>query len=182
MGKKGDLMRMAQDKVHDDGYVYKKGKSRAKQSSCSSIPESSKRTKIDTKEREMRISDIQEQIADIDKRIAYKQCRIETATVTRNVKTCDKLSEEISELKSQRRELNHELGPLQKKSKRSSWYFQKKIAKQKAPQGTASTDPQSSRDSSEPVEENDPVTDDEQSGLDDDKESGMNDDVVCLNP
>lgn len=71
MGKKGDLMRMAQDKVHDDGYVYKKGKSRAKRSSCSSIPESSKRTKIDTKEREMRISDIQEQIADIDKRIAY---------------------------------------------------------------------------------------------------------------
>ena len=87
MVKKGDLMRMAQDKVHDDGYVYKKGKSRAKRSSSSSEPESSKRTKIDTKEREMRICDIQEQIADIDKRIAYKQCRIETATVTRNFKT-----------------------------------------------------------------------------------------------
>ena len=62
----------------------------------------------------MRISDIQEQIADIDKRIAYKQCRIETATVTRNFKTCDELSEEISELKTQRYELNYELGPLQK--------------------------------------------------------------------
>ena len=26
MGKKGDLMKMAQEKVHDDGYQYKKGK------------------------------------------------------------------------------------------------------------------------------------------------------------
>ena len=95
MGKKGDLIRMAQDKVHDDRYVYKKGKSQAKWPSSNSVPESSKHTKIDTKEREMRISDIQEQIADIDKRIAYKQRRIETAAATRNYKACDKLSEEI---------------------------------------------------------------------------------------
>ena len=64
----------------------------------------------------MRISDIQEQIADIDKRISHKQRRIETAAATRNYKTCDELSEEISELKTQRHELNYDLGPLQKKS------------------------------------------------------------------
>jgi hypothetical protein len=97
---------MAQDKVHSDGYNYKKGKSWSKCTlTSSSNPDSTKRTKIDTQEREARIGDILEQISDIDKRITFKQRRIETATATRNFKTCDELSEEISEL-SQRRELN----------------------------------------------------------------------------
>ena len=78
---------------------------------------------------------------------------------------------EISELKSQHCELNYELGPLQK-FKKSSWYFQRSTAKPKA---EATTHSHPGRNSSEPVEESDPVTDVELSGLDDDKESGMND-------
>jgi hypothetical protein len=147
LGKKGDLMKMAQDKVHSDGYNYKKGKSRSKRTlSSSSNPDSTKRTKIDTQEREARIGDILEQISDIDKRITFKQRRIETATATRNFKTCDELSEEISELKSQRRELNCELVPLQKKAKKSSWYFQNKAAKHKDSHTTS--DSQSDKDTS----------------------------------
>ena len=124
----GDLLKLAQEKVHDDGYIYKKGKSRSKRSSSSSVsdPPQTKRTKIDTQERQARINDLLEQITDIDKRIEFKQRRIDTATATRNFKTCYELSEEVSELKSRRRELNCELGPLQKKAKKSSWYFQRK--------------------------------------------------------
>ena len=173
MGKKGDLMKMAQEKVHSDGYNYKKGKSRSKRTSSSSMPDSTKRTKIDTQEREARISDILEQISDIDKRIAFKQRRIETATVTRNFKTCDELSEEISELKSQRRELNCELGPLQKKAKKSSWYFQQKAAKLKDSQAVATSDPQSDKDSSV----GDPAKDDR---MEDDAASALYDE--SLNP
>ena len=93
IGKKGDLMKMAQEKVHADGYIYKKGKSRSKRFGSSSVPDSCKRTKIDTHERQARINDILEQIADIDKRISYKQRRIETATATRSFKACDELAE-----------------------------------------------------------------------------------------
>lgn len=142
-------MKMAQDKVHSDGYNYKKGKSRSKRTlSSSSNPDtcSTKRTKIDTQEREARIGDILEQISDIDKRIAFKQRRIETATATRNFKTCDELSEEISEIKSQCREFNCELVPLQKKAKKSSWYFQQKAAKHKDSHTTS--DSQSDKDTS----------------------------------
>lgn len=165
-------MKMAQDEVHNDGYEYKKGKSRYKRSN-SSMPEISERTKVDIKEREMWINDIQKQIANIDKRIAYKQRRIEMATVKRKFKTYDERSEEISQLERQHRELNYKLGPLQKNSKILVWYFQNKIAKQKAFPAVASTDLQPSRESSEPVESNS-VTED----LD---QSGLNDDVVCLN-
>lgn len=67
--KRGDLLKTVRDKVHTDVYSYKKGKTR-----------SSKRPKIDTVERQQRISEIQEEIADIDTRIGFKNCRIEAAT------------------------------------------------------------------------------------------------------
>ena len=89
-GKKGDLMKMAQDEVQ--GYQYKNGQSRAKRFSSSSELDDHKWTKIDTRERESRISDIQEQISDLDKRIAHKHRRIETASATRNFKVCDELA------------------------------------------------------------------------------------------
>ena len=62
IGKKGDLMKLAREKVHDDGYVYKKGKSRAKCSCFSSGSGTSsedtvltKRRKIDGQERQLKI-------------------------------------------------------------------------------------------------------------------------------
>ena len=87
--------------------------------SCSSIssddgPSTSRWTKIDGQERQSRINDIVEEIADIDWKITYKQRRIDTTAATKNFKTCDELSQEISELKSQKCELNYELVPLQK--------------------------------------------------------------------
>ena len=136
MGKKGDLMKLAREKVHDDGYVYKKGKSRAKRSCFSSGSGTSsedtvltKRPKIDGQERQLKIDYLLEQIADIEKRIAFKQRRINTAAAMSNFKACDELSQEISELKSQKHEMNCLLGPLQKKAAKSAWYYRSKQKK-----------------------------------------------------
>jgi hypothetical protein len=65
-------------------------------------------------------------ISDIDRTIGFKQRRIETATATRNFKTCDELSQEISSLKAERREYTAELALLQKKATKSSWYYKHK--------------------------------------------------------
>ena len=109
-------MILAKDKVHEDGYQYKKGKSRsAKHTGLQPEVSSVKRVKVDTVERKRRIDDAQDQIADLDKQIGFKNKRIEVAMQSKNFKTCNELSEEISELKSQRRELSCELAKLQKK-------------------------------------------------------------------
>lgn len=135
MGKKGDLMKLAQEKVHCDGYVYKKGKSRAKRTASSLESGTSednvkpKCPKIESQERQVKIDHLLEQIADIKKRIGYKLCRIDTAAAMSNFKACDDLSQEISELKSQKHEFNCLLGPLQKKAAKSSWYYMSKQKK-----------------------------------------------------
>ena len=43
-----------------------------------------------------------------------------------NFKACVELSQEISELKSQKHEMNCLLGPLQKKAAKSAWYYRSK--------------------------------------------------------
>ena len=118
----------------------KKGKSRAKRSCFSSGSGTSsedtvltKRPKIDGQERQLKIDYLLEQIADIEKRIAFKQRRIDTAAAMSNFKACDELSQEISELKSQKHEMNCLLGPLQKKAAKSAWYYRSK--QKKAPCG-----------------------------------------------
>ena len=63
----------------------------------------------------LKIGYLLEQIADIKRRIAFKQHRTDTAAAMSNFEACDELSQEISEFKSQKHEKNCFLGPLQKK-------------------------------------------------------------------
>ena len=69
----------------------------------------------------LKIGYLLDQIADIKKRIAFKQRRTDTAAAMNNFEACDELSQEISELKSQKHEKNCLLGPLQKKVTKSAW-------------------------------------------------------------
>lgn len=126
LGKKGDLIKLAQEKVHEDGYKYKKGKSRSKRHSQADGDPQPKRPKLGSVARQERMSDLKDLISDIDRTIGFKQRRIETASATRNFKTCDELSQEILSLKSERREYTAELAALQKKATKSSWYFKNK--------------------------------------------------------
>jgi hypothetical protein len=47
----------------------------------------------------------------------------------KNYKACDEPSQEMSELKTQKHELNCLLGPLQKTAAKSAWYYKSKQKK-----------------------------------------------------
>ena len=60
-------------------------------------------------------------------RVLFKRKkRLEVAEVTKNYKLCDQLSEEIADLNKSKRLLEVELSKLQKKEKRSKWYYERK--------------------------------------------------------
>ena len=124
------LLEMARKRVCESGYQYKKGKSRSRvlnpegtsdtEGLSDSIP---KRRKLSQDARLTRITEIQDKAKDLNDQIGYKQKRREAANNVRNYKECDKLTEEMSELKSQKRKLETELALLTKKQRKSSWYY-----------------------------------------------------------
>ena len=117
---------MAKEKVYEDGYNYKKGKSRSTKRSSTSDESAPKRSKINLAERLQRINEIYDDIDSIDTQIRFKDRRIEAATAIKSYKTCDELSAEIATLKERRRELIKELGSLEKKAKKSAIYMKSK--------------------------------------------------------
>jgi hypothetical protein len=71
---KGERLIQARVKVHNDGYAYKKGHSRSQQYS-DVAPSEPKRVKICKDERDRRITDISEQMSDLDRLIRIKERR-----------------------------------------------------------------------------------------------------------
>ena len=84
------------------------------------------RKKLNPDARLTRITEIKDKAKDLSYQIGYKQKRREAANNIRNYKECDKLTEEMSELKSQKRKLETELAMLTKKQRKSSWYYSRK--------------------------------------------------------
>lgn len=119
------LLNEARKKVNNDGYVYKKGKSRSKQFS---EPGEfvTKRMKTSEDFRVKRISALEEDIKDFNDRLSFKEKRRTQASNSRNYKLCDMLTEEMSTIKQQKREREAELHQLKRKQRKSSWYMQKK--------------------------------------------------------
>ena len=77
-----------------------------------------------------------EEISELNKRIVFKERRIEEATINRNFRVCDDLASEVSELKAHRRQLNAELATFQKKSKKAAYYSESKKKKQSSHSST----------------------------------------------
>ena len=123
------LLERAREQVHEMGFAYKKGKSRSKrinppaESDAVAIP---KRRKVSSGIRLMQIAELQERIADIKDQIGFKEKRRESAQLSHNYKECDKLTEQMSTLRSEKRQLEFELSSLQKKEHKSKWYFSRK--------------------------------------------------------
>ena len=121
------LIQKSREKLHDSGYSYKKGKSRSKAFETSSseggVP---KRPKISEEMRTSRINELEDQIKDLTDTLSYKEKRREKASNVHNYKECDELTQQISQVKSERRLLEKELEQLKKKSQRSHSYKQKK--------------------------------------------------------
>lgn len=66
-----------------------------------------------------RITELKEQIEDKSEQIKYKELWREGAQNMHNYKECDKLTEEMATLKSDRRQLELELAILAKKQKKA---------------------------------------------------------------
>ena len=123
--KRGELLQTARAAVYDSGYAYKKGHSRSKRlSSASSLPETPNRPKLNQEIREQRIHDLTEEISDLDKRISFKEKRVNAAASVKKLqfKACDEITDEIAECKAKCRQLLAELKEFKNKDKRSKAY------------------------------------------------------------
>lgn len=71
-----------------------------------------KQPKLNERMREERIKELEEDLADISSRIAFKDKQCSQAATTRNYMVCDKLMEEIMEWKTRKREIEKYLKSL----------------------------------------------------------------------
>lgn len=117
--RRGELLEKARKKVADDGYVFKKGRSRSKVYGQPDSPSKPKRPKYDEEAREGRIEAIEEELKDISRLLAYKEKSISQAESARNYKLCEKLTEDLMALKSKRRDLEVEKRLFERKNKRA---------------------------------------------------------------
>ena len=122
-GNRGELMEAARKKVVEDGYVFKKGRTRSKlygvQDSQTTLP---KRTKLNEESRRKRMDDLEDDIKDLSKRITMKEKRCTQAEASHSYKLCDELTEQISELKQEKRIKEKEFSLILRKDKRSKRY------------------------------------------------------------
>ena len=119
------LLEKAKQAIDANGYVYKKGKSRSHKLNPS--PDSdAKRIKLNKEVRLSRIEEINEKVKDITDQIGFKEKHRESANNLHHYKECDKLTEQISSLKSEKRKLDLELKCLHKKQQQSRWYHSHK--------------------------------------------------------
>lgn len=113
------LLEKSRALVHEQGYSYVKGKSRSKRFVSGEASATPKRPKLSEDLRCSRMDEISDRIKDITDQILYKEKRREQASNSHNYKSCDMLTEEMSQLKSERRQLECELTLLKKKQKRA---------------------------------------------------------------
>ena len=122
-GNRGTLLERARRKVADDGFNFKKGKSRSKvygEQSCTSS--SPKRRKLNEQMRAERLHELAEDVQSIGSCVAIEEKRLAQAEAVRHYKLCDQLCEEIQELKSLKRAKSRELVILQQKETRANRY------------------------------------------------------------
>ena len=141
-----DLIKAAQNKVREQGYIFVKGKSRSKHTpkpdESSSPPP--KRPKINETIRNKKITELQEDVKDLKDRLSYKEKQRDQATQAMNYKLCDQLTEEMTSVKKQLRQVEHELCEWTQKQNKSQWYFQRK---KKRSSGTSTPGDSESEDS-----------------------------------
>ena len=107
-GNRGELLEVAQKEV-TESYTFKKnGKDK--------VP-TPKRPKFEREMRDNRVTELNEVIVDLTKRIAIKESRCQQAEIACNYKLCDQLNEDIMELKSEKRLNEKELLIFKKKKK-----------------------------------------------------------------
>lgn len=122
----GNLLKLAREKVVSDGYLFAKGKSRARGSCESESQDAPKRKKTDINEREREITLLQENLSTLESRLKFKQQMLDKARSVSNFKQCDEISGDIITVRREKRVTESQLEALQKKQVKSQWYHDKK--------------------------------------------------------
>ena len=116
------LLEAARKQLDESVYGYKKGRSRSKRLNPDDDGSSgNKRAKVNKEFCLSRIEELKEQIQDKSEQVKYKELRREAAQNVHNYKECDKLIEQMSTLKADRRLLELELTALTKKQGKAEW-------------------------------------------------------------
>ena len=119
------LLQYAQEKVEENGYAFKKGKSRSKRHSSDREDASKiKRPKTTEAVRLNRIAVIDE-LKSLDECLMYKDKERDMANNVRQYRRCEELTREMSELKEKKREYEAEKKLLNRKQMQSAWYKRK---------------------------------------------------------
>ena len=108
LNRRGELLEKARKKVADEGYVFKKGRSRSKLYGQPVTETTPKRPKYDKEMREERLKAIDEESRDISRMLLFKEKRLAQAEAGKNYRLCEQVTEEVMALKSRKRELNTE--------------------------------------------------------------------------
>lgn len=121
------LLKLSREKVHEEGYEYKKGTSRSKMIVGErDVQTTPKWLKISEDVRLMHMSQLEEDIQDANDLIKIKEKRQSLASTAHQYKDCDKLTSQITALRTKLREHQSELRQLQKRECKSKWYKGKK--------------------------------------------------------
>ena len=106
--------------VAEEGYNFKKGSSRSKvYRDVVKEMGDLKSPKVNKNIRDERMKEVEEDIKDISSQVVFKEKCLKPAEGSKDFKTCDRLTKEVIECKSRRRELEKELKLLQQKSKKA---------------------------------------------------------------
>ena len=127
--RRGHLLAQARSKVAEKGYTFVKGKSRSKRLASPDNAPRATRAKISADIRGKRILALEEDIANIDEQLLFKEKRRQQAEGIRNYKVCDQITEEIGIVKQQRRKLSNELHVYHEKERKAKWYEKAKQAR-----------------------------------------------------
>lgn len=113
------LLNLARVTVAHKGYTFKNGKSQSKQSQ-EDAP-TPKRQKASARFRTKHIGELEEDIKDHTDHLQFKEKMRDQATMARNYKLCDQLTEEMSAIKK-KRECEQELCMWSRRQQQADWY------------------------------------------------------------
>lgn len=110
LSQRGELLKQARSKVADEGYAFKKGRSRSKAYGCgnSQTTHTNKTTKCDKEMREDHLKATGEKLNDISRILLFKERRLSQSEAARNYQVCEQLTEDIMQHQSRRRDLEAE--------------------------------------------------------------------------
>lgn len=122
------LLKLSRERVHNEGYNYRKGRTCSKHFSTDSSTDKPKKPKISEDIRRRRISELEKDINKTSQQIKLKEKRRSIASAAHQYKDCDKLTSQISQLRFKLRGYETELRELRKKERKSKWYKDKRRA------------------------------------------------------